>query len=311
MATVSDGFKASRTELHYDHDKLPQEVAELAERLQSWETDRITSQLGGVPADTGAGGTPIVTFQGHSHHEFSVEDHLKHASSVIGAFSAGLLESPYAKSHYEGLLFPALSPEVQEKVDAIFDLPADEFTKVLTTAQVVAYLHDIEKIVLPKRVGDQYYPVLTNADMALLGVRDYDDHLALKSTFIDWLTGATSVEPPALAGASIQELRGAISNSVDIGRLNGMLAVYFAIDKRFIADGERIVDNPEIYQKHLNEVTVEIKELGVDKIDVVFGALIMMADNVAQGVPLQATARFERDLARYACFCNDLIDRVV
>ncbi len=311
MATLTDGFKASRVELQYDHDKLPQEVADLAERLQSWETDRITARLGGVLADTGAGGTSTATFQGHKHHEFTVEEHLKHASYVIGAFSASLLESPYVKSHYEGFLFPAFSPQVQEKIGVIFDLPADEFTKVLKTAQVAAYLHDIEKIVLPKRIGDQYYPVLTDADMALLGIRGYDDHLALKSSFINWLTGETSAEPRFLAESSIKELRGIVSNTVDIERLRGMLAVYFAIDKRFIADGEQIVDDPEIYQKNLNEVTAEIGELGVDKVDVVFGALIMMADNVAQGVPPQATARFERDLARYACFCNDLIDRIV
>ena len=311
MATLSDSFKASREELRYDHDKLPQEVTNLAEKLQSWETSRISAQLGAPSGASDAGEIAVATFQGHKHHEFSVEEHLKHASYVIGAFSASLLESPYIRGHYQGFLFPALSPQVQEKVSVAFDFPADEFTKVLKTAQVAAYLHDIEKIVLPKRVGGQYYSVLTDADMELLGVSGYDDHLALKSAFINWLTEETPAESRALAESSIQELRGVVTKSVDVDRLKSMLAVYFAIDKRFIADGERIVDDPEVYQNHLSEVTAEIKELGVEKIDVVFGALIMLADNVAQGVPLQPTDRFERDLARYACFCNDLIDRSV
>lgn len=314
MVKLSDGFVASRAELQYDSEKISPEVVALAQTLQDWEFARVSDFLQTRSDAFTMENTTVATFQGHRHHEFSVEEHLKHASYAVGAFTANLLESPYVIVDYESYLLPALTAKVQNKVDAVFDRPADEFSQILATAQVGAYLHDIEKLILPKRVGeagDAKIAVLTTEDLEVLGLSDYEDLFKLKKAFVVWLTAKTPTDEPLKEDVSIGKLRGIIPESIDIERLRRMLDVYFVIDKRFIADGSRIADDPNAYQENLDIAVSEIKALNPENIDIVFGAMIMLADNVAQGVPPEAPERFERDLARYACFCNDVIDRLI
>jgi hypothetical protein len=280
------------------YENLPQPVVEFSADLEYAVAELLEMATFEVPEGRGAipfllsdetvltrgGGPPVLLPQNRKFHEFDVLTHLDRAA--------------YCAEHYIDVILPELSADTQVSVRDL--LRASDTAPFVVAAE----LHDIEKVFNVSSV-DYLHPSMKHRERVRLnlleaGTLEDKTKLGIQRHF---LFGNADSGPES---SKFSRMQGYFEKaSVDVDKVWEILEVYNWIDGYIIRVAEETVD----YEEFIRSFAAFSKDM--DRTSVVFGALTMIADNLAQGNPPEKDAKFDDKVKENIHRCQVLIESVL
>lgn len=178
------------------------------------------------------------------------------------------------------VLIPQLSKDAQNKLRDSGLL--EGLANHVYPAAVAAYIHDIDKFFKPRSPYKQSDPLAKPQGEKV----DLNDSLAVVNEITQILE---EIEPERL------------------GSLGPILYIYKMVDRKIVT----IAESGEDPSSHTDGLVSEIKNVTNNKSLAIWGVLLMIADNLAQGNPPDADESFQVQVNKNIQFCQSLIERIL